>query len=858
MSVRFLLLALGLSFAWVHACSPAHGTTFIPMSEGELAARSTAAVIGWVTAIETAEKEATRAINTYVHIEADEIILGALPQGKIVLRELGGSLRGRSERVFGSPEYAVGEEVLVFLARSSDGALHTTGMAMGKYTVQVSPTGVTTLLRKLGKGVSVLQPSSRHLITNPEPETYAFDAFVERVKALADRRPDGARELHGGQAIRLVPPELESAAEGAQRDAFTYLSSPSRWFEPDVGEAVEFRIDANGDAEIGPDDSRAAVNQALAAWSDLPSSGLLLADGGSTDPITFSGCSGGNRIIFNDPFDEITDPVNCGGVLAVGGFCASAEAKDINGTTFRRIRVGKMMFNNGWYNCLGWTQCNLAEVATHELGHAIGFGHSTDYRATMYQRAHFDGRCASLAQDDIDAATFVYPLVVTPMPTATSTPPSIPTRSATRTATATPSRTPKFTRTPTMTRTSTRTRTPTAIRTATATAVPTSTAVPSDTPAPTATRTLTTTRTATATRTNTARQPPTGTYTATPTRTGTPSPTQTSPQLHDVNGHIRYYSAGNGVPGATVRLRGPTEKNTLTTETGAYGFTEVAESTWELEAEKVSDFAAGVSALDATFVLQHIVGLRSLDPIQRLACDVTGDGRLSSLDAAYILQFTVGLIERVPVADTCGTDWAFVPVPETTGHHSVLNPSTTEHTCQDGKITIETLTEAAENQDFQAILFGDCTGNWQADIAGPSHAAGGRRPPQVRLGRLWIRGHKARLPIRVRAWGPFHALDAELAYDPGVLQPVGVRPRRSRGTALLRFETGVPGLLRVAMASAEPLGRYSRIALIVDFELSQTPLSPGSVQALRATVDERPAELLPPRTHSDRSPQIEQ
>jgi hypothetical protein len=43
------------------------------------------------------------------------------------------------------------------------------------------------------------------------------------------------------------------------------------------------------------------------------------------------------------------------------------------------------------------------------MGHTLGLGHSHNPDATMFGVAHFDGRCASIRQDDMDAITFVYP-----------------------------------------------------------------------------------------------------------------------------------------------------------------------------------------------------------------------------------------------------------------------------------------------------------------------------------------------------------------------------------------------------------------------------------------------------------------
>src|SRR5262249_34871936 len=141
--------------------------------------------------------------------------------------------------------------------------------------------------------------------------------------------------------------------------------------------------------------------------------------------------------------------------------------------SFYQIVVGKLVFNNGFQNCSGWNSCAVAEVATHELGHTIGLGHSTDADATMFATAHFDGRCAGLRQDDIDAVTFIYAASTGPSPTPSST--------ATRTDTRTPSAAPTITATRSPTDTRTATRTPSQTPTRTATGTQTNTRTPSST-----------------------------------------------------------------------------------------------------------------------------------------------------------------------------------------------------------------------------------------------------------------------------------------------------------------------------------------------------------------------------------------
>jgi len=143
---------------------------------------------------------------------------------------------------------------------------------------------------------------------------------------------------------------------------------------------------------------------------------IVLERGGTTAPAPLS-CDGISQIVFGDPFHEMPNPIACSGVLALGGYCTSAEKDVVHGKTFYRITEGNITFNQGFASCPFWNQTNLAEVATHELGHTIGIGHSSEEDnappvlkdATMYYRAHFDGRGASVHADDIAAVRFLYP-----------------------------------------------------------------------------------------------------------------------------------------------------------------------------------------------------------------------------------------------------------------------------------------------------------------------------------------------------------------------------------------------------------------------------------------------------------------
>jgi hypothetical protein len=153
--------------------------------------------------------------------------------------------------------------------------------------------------------------------------------------------------------------------------------------------------------------------------------------------------------------------------------------------------------------------------------------------------------------------------VVTPTPTASTTP--TPTPTVTRTASVTPTTTPTPsvtpTDTPSVTSTPTTTSTPTSSITAsptdtpsvtpTQTTTPTTTSTPTDTPSVTPTRTPTPTQTGTAevtpTPSGTAAVTPTPTQTVTPSNTATPTPTPTRFGVFYAN---EYYEFTDGMFGS--------------------------------------------------------------------------------------------------------------------------------------------------------------------------------------------------------------------------------------------------------------------------------------------------------------------
>ncbi len=202
-------------------------------------------------------------------------------------------------------------------------------------------------------------------------------------------------------------------------------------------------------------------------------------------------------------------------------------------------------------------------------------------------------------------------------------------------------------------------------------------------------------------------------------------------------------------------------------------------------------------------MLQAVAGSRTLTPEQLLACDVTGNGTISTLDAVRILQLKVGTIAGFEVAQACGSDWAFIPVPAAAANQLVTAPQMTTGSCQAGAIAWNPLVSQADNQNFSAVLFGDCTGNWQP--SGGGGAARSRIAAAVNVGHAQRRGTHLRVPLVVEGARRFFGLDIEVVYDPTRLSFRALRRVGPASPALLAANERRPGLINISLASPEPL-----------------------------------------------------
>lgn len=396
-------------------------TTVIIPSDDEMIVEARAIVRGKVLAIESGLDEQQDRIYTYITLKVQEVLKGQITQRKIVLKQPGGEYGSRGSLVFGAPTFEIGENVLLYLDTWRDGSLRVHQMLLGKFSViKDQATGALFAVRNApDASVQVLGQSNKGPITN----RMELSAYVEMVRSRLDANRNAAREFeasaYSGVPVLERPAAHVRGSEGGDFQAqFHIWNPPIRWFEADTGESVVFKVNTESAPPQVESDLIASAN----AWSSVPGCSLRVVSGGTTNTCGLFAADGTNSISFNNCDGYFSGSGTCsGGVLAVTSISNydSSQTRVVNGLTFYKALEANLTFNP-FASCAFADHCRLQEIMTHEMGHGLGLHHSwdssfggtpspSDQIATMYWVAHFDGRCASLKQDDMNGITFIYP-----------------------------------------------------------------------------------------------------------------------------------------------------------------------------------------------------------------------------------------------------------------------------------------------------------------------------------------------------------------------------------------------------------------------------------------------------------------
>jgi hypothetical protein len=404
-----VLRAFALVAALVCLARPALSSTVAFRTDAELIARSERVVHARVVAQRSAwgGPQGNR-IYTVTTLAVLEDFTGQ-PGETVDVWELGGRIGDQVLWVGGGVEYRVGEEVLVCLERGPHG-LRSVAMNFSRFDVGAGAGDDRTLSRRLKD--TVVQGGS---------------AAAVHERTLGEFRQLAA-QVTGRQSVRRTTP-IQAPSLSAQ-EPFTKLGGEPgfRWVQADSGVAVTWYKNTSAPSPLVSGDAVPEIQTALAAWTNPSTASIILQYAGATFESTAEGPwssipasgTGSGLITFEDPNNELS-----GSTLAIGGAAEGIylAGGTVNGTTFHAFKRGFVIFQNAAdLEALSPSfrqSTNFTRVLEHEIGHAIGLGHTqTDGSvANATSNIMYPSCCATatpvppaIGPDDLAGLNFIYPV----------------------------------------------------------------------------------------------------------------------------------------------------------------------------------------------------------------------------------------------------------------------------------------------------------------------------------------------------------------------------------------------------------------------------------------------------------------
>ena len=406
-AVRFYFRFLA---ATLLAAAPAAATTIVPLSDPVLVDSSSTIVVARVEG--RLPRSSDRPVTDWL-VTVERALKGAPQETALVVRVPGGdAVDGSRLTLYGAPKFARGERVLLFLERRADGTWGIAQFLQGAFH-EIRSGGRGAAVRDLTE-VRVLRSSRRRAAAPPRLRD--FDAFAHWIE-------DRAVGVHRERAYFFRPNRSQMQAVTARFTLFEENGLNFRWFSFDNGGSVQWRAHQDGQDGV-PGGGFSDFPRALSAWNAEPTTPINLNYGGTTSATAgFDHFDSQNVILFDDPNEDIEGTFDCseGGTVAIGGPWSDVENTGrFNGRTYIRIQGGDVVFNDGLecvFNASPDAGDLFEEVSSHEIGHTLGLGHSSENEnepsavlreALMFFQAHDDGRGARLNSDDQRGVQSLY------------------------------------------------------------------------------------------------------------------------------------------------------------------------------------------------------------------------------------------------------------------------------------------------------------------------------------------------------------------------------------------------------------------------------------------------------------------
>lgn len=161
--------------------APAGASTFLALSQEELAEQADAVVLGKVLTVDSYWNAEGTLIVTEAVVEVQENVLGETPE-HVRLLTFGGEAGGYRIEAHGFPTFEKGERLLVYLEPARNGFRRVLGYQQGQYRIRKDKQGKDVAVPALDLGARVILKDGT---AAPAPRTVALDQLKNQIRDAA-------------------------------------------------------------------------------------------------------------------------------------------------------------------------------------------------------------------------------------------------------------------------------------------------------------------------------------------------------------------------------------------------------------------------------------------------------------------------------------------------------------------------------------------------------------------------------------------------------------------------------------------------------------------------------------------------